>query len=264
MRRTLVVAIAAAASLALAGPARAATLRGTVVHRNAHAHKLVVATRSGRMVAVRTTRAIRVGRVVSVRGTRIRTIGRARHARLRGTVTFVNRARRVFTLSSRGASVLIRRRSAHAARAAGDDMPAAGNQVTVNADLNDNGDVDANEVDQQGQDTNGIDLEGKVLAIDTNARTLSLSADDDDESGSAVVVHVPDGFDLSQFTVGNDVELVVTKESDGSFTLQKVGENEGDNEGDGNDQGDNNQGNNNDNGDNGDHGGDNGDGGGGD
>src|SRR4051794_19433605 len=230
MRRPLVVAIAAAATLALAGPAGAATVRGTVVHRNVHAHKLVVATRTGRLVAVRTSRAIRVGRVVSIRGTRVRTVGRARHARLRGTVTYVNRARRVFTLSSRGASVLVRRRSAHAARAAGDDMPAAGNQVTVNADLTDNGDVDANEVDDQGQDTNGIDLEGRVLAIDTNARTLSLSADDDEESGSAVVVHVPDSFDLSQFTVGNDVELVVTKESDGSFTLQKVDENE--NEGD--------------------------------
>src|SRR4051794_2703736 len=259
MRRTLVVAIAAAASLAFAGPAGAATVRGTVVHRNAHAHKLVVATRSGRLVAIRTSRAIRVGRVVSVRGARIRTIGRTRHARLHGTVTYVNRARRVFTLSARGASVLIHRRSSHAARAAGDDMPAAGNQATVNADLADDGDVDANEVDEQGQDTNGIDLEGRILAIDTGARTLSVSADDDDESGSAVVVHVPGSFDLSQFTVGNDVELVVTKESDGSFTLQKVDENENDNEG-GDREGDHH----NDNGDN--HNGDNGDdnGGGGD
>jgi len=91
MRRTLVVAIAAAASLALAAPAGAATFRGTVVHRNAH--RLVVATGTGRLVAIRSSRAIRVGRVVSVHGTRIRTIGRTHHARLRGTVTYVNRAR---------------------------------------------------------------------------------------------------------------------------------------------------------------------------
>jgi hypothetical protein len=235
MRRFLVVAIAAAATLALAGPAGAATVRGTVVHRNAHAHKLVVATRTGRLVAVRTSRAIRVGRVVSVRGARIRTVGRARHARLRGTVTYVNRARRVFTLSSRGASVLVRRRSVHAARAASDDMPATGSQVAVDANLDDQGDVDADKVDEQGQDDNGIDLEGKVLSVDTNARTLSLSADDDEESGAAIVVHVPAGVDLSQFAVGNDVELVVSKESDGSFTLQKVDEN--DNEGDDQDNG---------------------------
>src|SRR4051812_36651372 len=99
MRRTLAVALAIAAALALAAPAGARTLRGTVVHRNAPAHKPVTARRPGRMVAAPARRAIRAGRVVRVRGTHIRVVGRARHARLRGTVTYVNRHRRLFTLS---------------------------------------------------------------------------------------------------------------------------------------------------------------------
>ena len=236
MRRLALCAVAVAARFALAGPAGAATFRGTIVHRNAP--RLVVATHSGRMVAIRTTRAIRVGTVVRVSGRSIRKVGRTRHARLRGTVTYVNRGRRLFTLSARGASVLIHRRTARVARAASDDMPASGSQVTVNASLDDQGDVEADDVNEDGQDTNGIDLEVKVLSVDANARTLNLSADDDDESGAAIVVHVPTSFDLTQFQTGNDVELVVTKETDGTFTLQKVDENEADNEGD--DNGDNN------------------------
>jgi hypothetical protein len=237
MRRTLVFALAIAAALALAGPAGAKTLRGTVVHRNAHAHKLVIATRSGRMVAIHTRRVIRAGRVVRVSGRSIRVVGRSRHARLRGTVTYVNRHRRLFTLSARGASVLVHRRSARMARMASDDMPSSGSQVAVSADIDDDGDVEAKDVKDEGEDTDGIELEGKVLAVDTGARTLNVSADDEDESGDAVVVHVPDSFDLNQFKVGDEVELVVTKESDGTFTLQKADDDEGDDNGDKDDEG---------------------------
>ena len=261
MRRLALCAAATALTLALAAPAGAATLRGTVVHRNAH--RLVVATASGRMVAIRTSRHVRVGSLVRVSGSRIRTIGRTRHARLRGTVTYVNRRSGVFTLSARGASVLIHsRRLGRRARAADVSMPAPGSNAAVDSDIQDNGDLDAQDVQQEGQDNNGIDLEGTILAVDTTARTLSISADDDEQSGAALVVHVPDSFDISQFQTGDDVELVVTRESDGSFTLQKVDGNEGDDQGDNNngDDGGNDHGDHGDNGDNGGNGGGGGDG----
>jgi hypothetical protein len=47
-----------------------------------------------------------------------------------------------------------------------------------------------------------------------------VSADDDDESGGAVTVSIPSSFDITQFKVGNEVELTVAKQPDGTFVLQ--------------------------------------------
>jgi hypothetical protein len=53
--------------------------------------------------------------------------------------------------------------------------------------------------------------------VDTTANTITVSADDNDQSGSGIVVHVPDA---SAFQPGQEVDLVVTgPASDGSFTL---------------------------------------------
>ncbi|HEY3189010.1 MAG TPA: hypothetical protein VGJ70_16115 [Solirubrobacteraceae bacterium] len=231
LRKTVFVA-AALAALVLAGPASATTFRGTVVHRNHSVRSFVVATKSGRMIAVHSRRAVRVGRVVRVNARRlhngtyaarsIRVLGARRHARLRGTVTYVNRHRRLFTLSSRGASVLLHARRARAARAAADDMPSSGSQVVADTEIDDQGDLEAKDVKDEGDDDDGIELEGKLLAVNRDSRTLSVAADDDEESGDAVDVKVPGSIDITQFKVGDEVELVVTKESDGSFTLQKA------------------------------------------
>jgi hypothetical protein len=45
------------------------------------------------------------------------------------------------------------------------------------------GELEAQSVNQDGTQTSGIDLEGSVLAIDTTARTLSISADDSSHPG---------------------------------------------------------------------------------
>jgi hypothetical protein len=226
--------VVAAFALPAAGPASAATFRGTVVHKNRSAHKFVVATKSGRLVVVRAARTARVGRVVRVSGTKlrsgtfrarsVRTVGRSRHARLRGTVTYASRSKRAFTVSTRGASVLVhqKRLRGRSARAAADTMPAAGEQVAVDGTIDQNDDIEANDVQNEGQDTNGMELEGKVLAVDQAARTIQVSADDDDESGDAVTVSVPGSFDITQFKVGNEVELKVTKQTDGTFVLQSM------------------------------------------
>jgi uncharacterized membrane protein YgcG len=210
-----------------AAPASATTLKGTVVHRNSHAHSFVVAMSQGRLAAVHARTSPRPGRVVSVSARRlrngtyaarsVRVVGRSRHVRMRGTVTYSRG--RLFTLSSRGASILIKRRAR--AVAADDTAPAAGTVVVVDANIGDNGDVEANDVNEQGQDNNGIDLEGRVLAVDTKARTLSISADDEDASGAALSVQVPAGVDMTGFTVGQQVELTVSRNPDGTFVLQQ-------------------------------------------
>jgi hypothetical protein len=277
-RRSLLLGVLAAAlALFVAGPASAATLRGTVVHKNRSAHKVVLATSSGRLAVVKTTRPVRIGRVVRVTGTRlrsgawsarsIRTVGRSRRARLRGTVTYASRSKRAFTVSTSGASVLIhqKRLSGRTARAAGDTMPTTGEQVAVDTTIQPNDDLEADDVQNEGQNDNGMKLEGKVLSVDQAKRQITVAADDDDQSGGSVPVTVPQSFDLNQFQVGNEVELTVAKQPDGSFLLTKTdSENEND-QGDNNDNQDNNGNNaNNDNKDNGGGNGDNGgDGGGG-
>ena len=215
---------------AAAAPASAATLSGTVVHRNAHAHSFVVATSHGRLAAIHARTSPRPGRVVRVSAHRlrngtysarsVRVVGHRRHVQMRGTVTYARG--RVFTLSSRGASILVRRLARGArAVAASDAAPPVGSAVLVDANVDDNGDVEANDVNEEGQDGNGIDLEGKVLGIDTTARTLSISADDEEASGAALTVQVPAGIDLSGFKVGQEVELTVTRNTDGTFVLQQ-------------------------------------------
>jgi hypothetical protein len=231
MQITKRFAIGALAALLVAGmaaaSASAATLKGTVVHRNSHAHSFVVALAHGRLAAVHASKSSRPGRVVRVTARKlrngtyaashVRVVGRQRHVRMRGTVTYSRG--RTFTLSSRGASILVHRRARGARAASSDGAPPVGGMVQVDANVGDNGDVEANDVTEEGQDTNGIDLEGSILAVDPTARTLTISADDDNESGASLVVQVPAGVDMTGFTVGQEVELTVTRNPDGTFVL---------------------------------------------
>jgi hypothetical protein len=241
----------AIASVGFAASASAAAIKGTVVHRNARAHSFVVATSTGRLAAVHGRRSPRLGRVVRVSARRlrngtfagraIRTVGRRRHATLRGTVTWVNRRSGAFTVSAPGASLLVRRAGLRARRAsaAADPTPAPGTTVVVGAHLDDQGDLEADDVQEVGHDDNGMELEGVVLAVDPQARTLTISADDDDESGQSVTVQVPDSFDMTAFQVGHEVELHVTQLADGTLQLTGSGDDEG---ADDADQGDDDQG----------------------
>jgi hypothetical protein len=110
--------------------------------------------------------------------------------------------------------------------------------VAVDGTIDQNDDIEADDVQNEGQDGDGIELEGKVLAVDQAARTIQVSADDDDQSGDAVTVSVPASFDITQFKVGNEVELKVAKQTDGTFVLQKTDDEndnaDNENEGDGN------------------------------
>ena len=219
--RILAAAGGVAAALALAAPAGAA-VRGTVVHRNHRAHSFVVANHHGKLFAIHANRLRRPGRVVSVRVRRlangtfaarhVRVLGRRHHARLRGTVTWAGRSG-AYTVSAHGASILVHPRH----RSAG--APAPGTRVETEVEIDDQGDVTEQDTQELGEDGNGVELEGTILAVDQGARTLTLSADDEDQSGQSITVDVPAGFDITAFSPGDEVELHATPNGDGTFTL---------------------------------------------
>jgi hypothetical protein len=243
------VLAAAVGSLALAGTASAAKIHGIVVAHNSRAHSFVIAERRGKLVSVHARRSPKLGRVVLVRAKELRNgtfalrhvISQGRIQRrflLHGVVTFVNRRRHEFTVSAGGASLLVRRHraSGRAAGTAGSGMPSVGDDVTVESQLDDQGDLEDDGVQQTGTQTQNIEVEGTVLSIDTNARTLTISADGDDDTNQSITVDVPPTIDISTFTVGQEVELNVAVQPDGSFLLQ--GSSEDDNSEEANNPGD--------------------------
>ena len=92
--------------------------------------------------------------------------------------------------------------------------------MTVDGSI-DGGSVSASAIHHDGQNGNGINLEGIVQAVDPVARTLNISADDSDLSGASLAVQVPTTFDLGLFSVGQPVQLIVSPNPDGSYTLEQ-------------------------------------------
>jgi uncharacterized membrane protein YgcG len=214
---------------ALATVAQAKTIRGAIVHHNVRAHSFVVADRSGHLFAIHAARAPRIGSKVVVTakllrdGTwkleRLRRLSRTAHrVRIRGVVTFIDSRSGAFTVSARGVSMIVRRRL-HLATDTADAPPAVGTTVVATGSVDDQGDLEAEDVQDVGQATDGVDLEGVVLAIDTTAQTITVSSDDDDQSGGSVVVTVPPTLDITQFTMGEEVELKVQPTGAGTATL---------------------------------------------
>lgn len=213
-----------------AGTAEAAVLRGTVVHRNARAHSFTIANRAGRLFAVHASHSPSVGSIVRISARRLRNgtwalrqarvVARRRAARtrLRGVVTYVDRRDGSFTLSAIGVSMLVRTGAAGRARIA-DALPAVGDVVSATGVVDDQGELDAQSVQVEGVDSQGIDLEGTVLAVDATAGTITVSSTDDDRTSGSLTVTVPSSMDISLFSVGEEVELNVAIASDGSYVL---------------------------------------------
>ncbi len=232
--------------------ASAATFSGTVVHKNARALSFVVALPNGSLRAIHARRTPALGRRVTVTArhlrngtwalTRVRIGKVSHHVRVRGTVTYVSAKRDLFVVSARGVSLVVRLRArTHRASAAADSQITEGQAVTVDGTIDGNS-LDAGAVHSDGQDGNGIDLEGTIQSIDTTGRTLSISADDSEQSGATLTVDVPASFDLSLFATGQSVELIVAPNGDGSYTLEQSAndsgaqnaDNQAQNQGDGN------------------------------
>src|SRR5207248_6712685 len=119
---------------------------------------------------------------------------RARHVRISGAVTYRSSRSHSFVVSARGVSILVHLRRAGRAAAASARLPRLGTRVTVEGTLDSPGDLTATGVQDAGQDPNGLDLEGVVVSVDQSARTMTISAHDDDESTGAVTVDVPSSF----------------------------------------------------------------------
>jgi uncharacterized membrane protein YgcG len=236
-RRGLALSCATVIAAALlAGPAGAATLNGTVVHVNSHAHSFTLASKKGRLSAVHARHSPPLGAVVTVdvrrlgngtyRALHITSRGRrVRHVRISGAVTYRGSRSHSFVVSARGVSILVYLRRSGTASGR---LPRLGADVSVEGTLDSPGEVTATNVEDAGQDPNGLDLEGVVVSVDQSARTLSVSADDDDESGGTVTVDVPNSFDLTQFQAGQEVELIVAANGDGTYTLLQSSDDGGD------------------------------------
>jgi hypothetical protein len=265
-RRTVLAGAAAVVVTAgSAAAAQAATVHGTVVHHNARAHSFVVADRAGHLYAIHAAHSPAIGSTVAVSTRRLRngtyaarwthTLGRhTGRVTLRGVVSYVNRRAGTFTLSARGVSMLVRTRHARRALAriadAGYTIPSVGTVVTATGNVDDQGDLNDDTVTDDGQDQGGFDLEGAIMAVDTTARTITVSSTDDDTTVPSVVVSVPTTLDISMFSVGQEVELTVTKQADGTYVLSgssddqgeqgadDQGDQQGDQGDDNNDQGD--------------------------
>jgi hypothetical protein len=215
--------IAVITSLALPAGASAVTLHGTVVHHAKRAHSFVIAGPTGVMHAVHASHSPRLGRAVTVRATRLANgtyaanhvvAGRThRRVHVRGVVTY--RGRQGYVVSARGVSLLVHRKSG--ARVSADATPGIGDQVEVTGEIDDQGDLQESAVSTDGTvpATTAVQLEGVILAIEPATDTLTISADDDQESGATLTV----------FRLGHEIELLATPTGAGAFTaVQSAGD----------------------------------------
>jgi hypothetical protein len=103
---------------------------------------------------------------------------------------------------------------------ASDPLPSVGDDVTVETELGDQGDLEDQGDQTTGTETQNIEVEGTILSIDTTANTVTISADGEDDTTQSITVAVPSTLDISAFSVGQEVELTVAVQPDGSLVLQ--------------------------------------------
>lgn len=235
MKRTLLFLVAVSAVLSL--PATASAFRGVAVAKDAARHSVVVASKGG---LVRTVRApgragsVRLGhRLVfsarrlsdgTFRASSLRASGNARHALIRGVVVRNQRRLHRLLISAGGTVFAVR---SPARGFASNRGPRTGDQVEVRVTISEKG-LAAGSLTELGH-TDGLELEGIFLGIATDG-TLRLAVAHRGE----VFVTIPAGFQLPTLSPGDEIELTVTVDPAGAFTLVSVQtDDENDGEGDG-------------------------------
>ena len=229
----LVVCMALLVAASGAQARRIHHVRGVVVHRNSHAGSFVVANGRGRLFAIHAAKSPALGSVVAVSvhrlrnhtfaARRVRAKGASNHVRIHGAVTHVNGVAKTFVVSAEGVSMLVKSGRLAAS------LPAVGKTVTVTGTLDDEneGQVEEEDLQEEGEDNNGLDVEGTILEINPTTRTLTITAEDDQTENETVTVHVPTTIDITMFHVGDEFDLTVTPLTGGGFELVATSSDEG-------------------------------------
>jgi hypothetical protein len=227
------VALLVAASGAQARRHAVRHVRGVVVHRNTHAGSFIVAGSRGRLFAIHAAHSPALGSSVkvTVRRLRNRTFaarkvhvkGATNRVRIHGTVSHVNGLKKTFVVSAEGVSMLVKSGRLAAS------LPPVGRDVTVTGTLDDEneGQVEEEDLQEEGEDNSGFDVEGTIVAINTTERTLTVTAEDDQTENETVTVHVPMSIDITMFHEGEEVDLTVTPLATGGFELVASNSDEG-------------------------------------
>lgn len=248
--------------LVTAVPASATTVTGTVVKRALGSHKFVIASGTGRLTPVTSRRSPRVGQTVQVvtrrlqNGSagirRMRVVGRRTTVRVRGLVTRADRARRTFTVSESGAAIQLHQGARGASAASVEAMPAVGTIVIVLADIQDDDNLIADQIDPQGNPRattpaspstppavpstppappaggtatpvvvpTSLEFDGTIGAVDGQARTVTVNGTAPGSATNKVVVPVP--FDMSRFHVGDYIRMQATRQPDGTLAFDRI------------------------------------------
>lgn len=219
MKRCVLLVLALAA---LGAPAGA--LAGGVVLKVQPARKLVaVAQTPTRVQLVHTAAASRlhVGQRVAMtaktlrNGTlaasRVTVQGRARTIRFRGLLLAKTHGR---LLVSAGGAVIAVRPHARSTASATDTTPTPGSVVDVTATVGTDDDLSEDSVTVFSPTSPGGSIEGK-LTLGTGSITVT-------SEHMSLVIAVPNGFDLSSFTAGQEVLATFSQQSGGSLLLVKL------------------------------------------
>lgn len=222
MKRLLFLLAVTAATIAV--PSTALAARGVALTKDQARHAVVVATKSG---AVRTVRApgrlgvVRAGhRVVytarrlsdgTFRARSLHTAGRVSRATFRGVVVRNQRRLHRLLISAGGSVFGVRAPSRGFLSNRG---PRSGDRVEVRVRLTGNG-LQAGVVKTLGH-AGTLELEGIFLGINGDQLRLAV------EHRGEVFVTVPAGLRLPDLRPGDEVELIVTGDAAGAFTLVSV------------------------------------------
>lgn len=212
MKRLIVVFVAVAA---LALPAGAFASTGIVLKVERGAHLIAVASNSHVRLVHTTHRGLAVGQRLSMRtrllrngtfaASGLRVTGRAHAVKFRGLVLTRSKADHRITLSAGGAIVSVK----------SNDQPKPGSEVEVEADVNDNGDLEDGQTQTVQQSAPGGSIEGHVVALLPGSITIG-------SEHQLLVLAVPSTIDLSTLAVGDEVLANFAQQSDGSLTLTSI------------------------------------------
>jgi len=215
MKRVLVLAVAMI-GLVLPAAANAGAFQGVVIAKNAKRKAIVTASANGTVRTVRAPKSfnkIGLGALVAVRARQLpdgtfaaaatKQIRRVKHARVQATV--VKRAGQKLYLSAGNSVFVFGLRSGTGAKLR------PGDRVTASASFG-KAHLFCDAVKPVGHDDE-LELEGIYLSTEEGVLSLAV------HGRGLVKVSVPDGFDLPELKPGDEVSVHATVDSDGSFTL---------------------------------------------